>query len=178
MPDAAPTQPVAQGARPRGARWIDRVTGLLLLAAGASVALAAAPAALRALGVGAPPRQSAARLPEIRYRAPASSPRFTFDLEDDEEPEDRLDPHAGAPHGGGGGDAPAHGDTGKIRMGLARRDLAVLGEPDAAGVRLGEIKAGDVIMVVREAGEWTLVIQNGADGVTMGWVRSSEIAIR
>jgi len=33
-------------------------------------------------------------------------------------------------------------------------------------------------MLMKEQGEWALVLQNGADGVVMGWARRSEIAVR
>jgi hypothetical protein len=43
---------------------------------------------------------------------------------------------------------------------------------------LGEVKAGDMLMVVKEAGEWVLAVRSGGDGVLMGWTQRSEIAVR
>ena len=177
---AAGTSPGDGGGAPparRSSRWLDRLTGLLLLGAISAVAVSVAPAALRPLRVDAAPRSSAARMPRVRYPGVPPTGRFSFDLSDDEPGAPPYGSRPLDPRGAPGDDEPGAAPEG-LRMGLARKDLKIIGEPGADGVPVGEIKGGDMVMIVKEQGEWVLVLQNGADGVVMGWAPRREIAVR
>jgi uncharacterized protein YgiM (DUF1202 family) len=60
------------------------------------------------------------------------------------------------------------------RMGLARSALTLHAEPGDDAYVIGEIKAGEQVVIIKEAGLWALVFQSG----NMGWTRKSEIAVR
>jgi hypothetical protein len=46
------------------------------------------------------------------------------------------------------------------------------------GRTLGEIRPGELLMVVKEVGDFALVVHDGDDGMLMGWAKKSEIAVR
>ncbi|AUX40147.1 hypothetical protein SOCE26_015440 [Sorangium cellulosum] len=172
---AAGAAPAAQAAAPR-ARRLDRLTGLLLLAAAAVALFPAAPVLLRALGLdGAPaPMQSAGRFARLLAPRSPDPPRPRFDERGDAEPlpspraeDPALDEEAEAP-----------GAAGRFQLGIAERGITLLDEPRAGGSRVGAIAAGELVMIMREAGGWALVAQNDGDSIVMGWARRSEIAIR
>jgi hypothetical protein len=136
-PLAAPEGSSSEPRRP--ARWADRATAVLLLGAAAAVVVPLVPAVLRAAGIGAPAGQiaRAAKLPRLdRPAPPRSEPRFVFDTEGLEEP----DPHAFPPRPPSNrppGDDP-HDDADPIRMGIARRDLRLFGDPEPGATVLGD----------------------------------------
>jgi hypothetical protein len=80
------------------------------------------------------------------------------------------DPGVGEPKDEPSGEPKA----GSIRLGLARKTLTLYAEPGGAGEVLGEIKAGEQVVIIKEAGPWALVFQSG----NMGWTKKSEIAVR
>jgi len=172
---------------PRPARWADRLTLLLLFGALCTLTAVATPAVLRAAGVGAQaaPVLRAKKLPrpERAEPSPSREPAFLFDMDDEDD--DRRSPHTWPPRRStdrAGGDplaAPAAPeDEGTVRMGLARRPLRLLGNPKPDGEVLGEVEAGSSVMIMKEAGDWALVVRTGQEGVVMGWARRSEIAVR
>lgn len=61
-----------------------------------------------------------------------------------------------------------------VRLGLARKTLTLYAEPGGAGDALGQIEAGEQVVIIKEAGPWALVFQSGK----MGWTKKSEIAVR
>lgn len=170
-PDPAPSPDGPGGAR---ARRINRLTGLLLLAAAAVVLVPTSPVLLYAAGVGVPrpPMQSAGKIGRMLRRSPAVAPPWAHDqTAEDDAPRLRLpdvEDHDGEPP-----DAPA-----RLRVGVAPRGLTLLDEPSQGGSRVGTIPAGEVVMILREAGGWALIAQNTDEGVIMGWARRSEIAVR
>ncbi|WP_437678565.1 SH3 domain-containing protein [Sorangium sp. So ce131] len=174
---AAGAAPAAQAAAPR-ARRLDRLTGLLLLAAAAVALFPATPVLLRALGLdGAPaPMQSAAKFSRLLAPRPPGQPRPRFDERDDAEP--LPSPRAEDPALDSDEEAEAPGAAGRFQLGIAERGITLLDEPRADGSRVGAIAAGELVMIMREAGGWALVAQNDGDNVVMGWARRSEIAIR
>ncbi len=173
--DAAPdgTGPV-RGARP--ARWLDRLSVLLLIAAAGVVTAAAAPEMLRVAGFApvvvekvraappaAPHTPRRTGLPFDDDRAGGAdddSPHLT-ELErlfpDDLRPNHRTDPR----------DAPAPGS--KPRVGRALSGLTLREHGDTSAAVTGKVPAGVRLMVVREAGEWVMVVWQSPDGILAGW---------
>lgn len=161
--EAAPAPP---------ARWIDRLSGALLLGAAIVSAAAAGPAVLRASGVprldraapmDASPLDQAAdgpsagvdglpRLPPEIFADPRPMLEADHDLDGDEPPS-----------------PPAH-----LKLGLARRALLLRDGPSDASRAIGEIDAGALVVITREAGDWAEVRTGGP----VGWVKKSGIAVR
>lgn len=149
--EAAPAPP---------ARWIDRLSGALLLGAAIVSAAAAGPAVLRASGVPrldrAAPMDAAPldlpRLPPEILADPRPMLEADHDLDGDEPPS-----------------PPAH-----LKIGLARRALLLRDGPSDASRGIGEIDAGALVVITREAGDWAEVRTGGP----VGWVKKSGIAVR
>jgi hypothetical protein len=188
---------------PRPARWLDRLTSFLL-AIGAGVALlAAAPSLLRASGMDlrgleapiadpAPPTAPGAEGPvepkgSISFSdrpprfAPPDDPPHLTELE--KMYPDGMWPgqgtHAETPAGGARRKDPKDpaGPTTNARLGHARARLPLREKPEAASPATGELKAGDSVIVVREAGDWSLVVSNGGSEVHMGWAKRADVAV-
>ena len=68
------------------------------------------------------------------------------------------------------------------RFGTARRATALLAEPGGAGRILGQVRANERLMIVKEQGDWAFVVHGGIGGgageMGTGWLKKSEIAIR
>lgn len=143
------------------ARFLDRVSGALLLGSAIVTAATAGPAVLHAGGVPAPHRGAASDAPPLDL--PRRPPEILAD------PGDALD----ADHDLDGDEAPfplgAHG-----RLGLARRALQLRDAPSESGRTVGEIDAGALVVIVREVGDYAQVRTGGP----VGWVKKSEIAVR
>ncbi|MRG92024.1 hypothetical protein [Polyangium spumosum] len=188
-PPEAPA-PERHGPSPRPGRWTDTLTTLLLVATACLVALSATPALLRAAGV-------APFGPSDGFRSPLRDLTEPHSLgghpaEGDEEEDDRgndplLTPRfdvfedrpRGAARGGvntaePGDDAP----RARMRPAVVRRKATLRLSASEDADPIGELKPGDSLFVVRESGEWALVMQTGAEGVLMGWTQKSQLAIR
>jgi hypothetical protein len=165
---------------------MDRITAGLLAASVGVTLGAATPAFLRAAGVEIPvaaPPSSAAPLalprrpPEIL--AHEGFPDVPFDGEDDEGPLS-TDPSPG-PLG-----APSPPRPGPPRdradpwsqVGLARAPVVLHEHPAGAARIVGEVGAGELVTIVRFAGEWALVVHAGSGALVSGWAKRSEIAVR
>lgn len=61
-----------------------------------------------------------------------------------------------------------------VKMGLTRKAVSLRDVPREEGVLLGEVKAGEEVMIFRTSGSWMLILHNG----NMGWAPKSEIASR
>lgn len=191
--------PSAPKQRPRF-RLMDALTVLLLSLAVAGSLAAAGPALLRVAGVGSPPNLvgsiGAGRLAPAEH-PPVPRTFFAPPDEDEDEPRvtelERMYPDGMWPGRNGrdpkpsargrdpsGGDAhgkiPALGKT--TRLGLTQKPLTLFDSPGENGDVLGAVKAGELVMIVREVGDWALVVYEGADDVLMGWLKKSGIAIR
>jgi uncharacterized protein YgiM (DUF1202 family) len=170
MSDPRPTPPdrpapAPRPAPPRPARWLSRISAALLLAAAALTAWAAAPALLRATGTSLPrtePLEGAPPPLDLRHGPPEilanPEPTFEPDHEDDDAP----------------GPAAAPG----AHLGFARGPLALRARPGEASKPVGEVAAGDLVMIMRESGDWALVWAGGTDSMLKGWARKSGIALR
>ena len=79
-----------------------------------------------------------------------------FDDADDESPLD-------GPHG---------------QLGLTRGPLVLHEQPAGRAGVVGDVEAGELVTVLRVAGDWALVYYGGAGGLVVGWAKKSEIAIR
>lgn len=172
---AAP-EPVDRASLPRPkARAADRigaVSALLIAVAAGGAISAAAPAILHARmggdrGEDPPP---ATRPLDLAHRPPEPladpDPLFDPDRDGDDEapppsPADVL-----------GGERP--------RIGLARSALSLREQPGASAKSIGEVKPGELVMILHESGDWVQVYAPGhADGtMIMGWATKSGIAVR
>ncbi|WP_437898203.1 SH3 domain-containing protein [Sorangium sp. So ce124] len=176
---AARAEPPGAAPAPPRARQLDRLTGLVLLAAAAVVLIPMAPVVFRAVAGDRSPVQSAGRFAHVLDGRPPADrgaqvhPRFPFD--EDPGSDERPSPHDDGP---AFDDEEDPGAPGRLQAGIAARGITLLDEPRADGARVGSIAAGEIVMIVREAGAWALVMKNGGGDLLMGWARRSEIAIR
>jgi hypothetical protein len=151
-----------------GARRIDRLTTALLAASVGITFGAATPSFLVAAGVDLP--SVGAELPgteaspaEERLVLPHRPPEIVAHPDGTEYP---FDPD-------GDDDAPEpHG-----QLGLTRRPLVLHEQPAGRATVVGDVKAGEMVTILRVAGDWALVYYNGG-GLVVGWAKKSEIAIR
>jgi uncharacterized protein YgiM (DUF1202 family) len=121
----------------------------------------------RTYGYGAQGRDRAAPSRDDDRAAPGDVDRApAWALDDDSEREREV------------GRAPSGKDSEErartTRLGLARSALTLHAEPGDDAYVIGEIKAGEQVVIIKEAGLWALVFQSG----NMGWTRKSEIAVR
>jgi hypothetical protein len=170
---AATTAAPPEGA-PRRARWMDATTVVLLLVGVFVVLLTAAEPVLRAAGLGAGP----ARDDEgVTLLAPdphgAPDPR-DIDLHQ-RGVEDAL---RHPPAAKDDADSPPSGATRLQRFGVVRRRVSILEQPVPGARSLGDVEPGELVGVVREVGDFALVVHSGEDGALMGWAKKSEIAVR
>lgn len=205
MKEAARKAPPATEVVHGTARWLNMVTTLVLGAAALIVGAAATPSLLRA-GVSA---QSAPDefAPPIRSQGPQIVPgghplghdsdppprgaARGYD-DDDDEPEVPLpegpaprlspnDPRAKPPRSAGGDSDPLSGlnDALGLKGGVAARAFS-LRDRRTSSV-LEEVRPGDKIHILREDGDWVLVVKTGkgANGeLVTGWARRSELLLR
>jgi len=181
--------PAPQGATPakpassRPARTLDTLTALAIVAAAGVLVASAAPALLRAAGVG--PGSSSPPYAPIGH-GPSSGSHPAWSADDDDEGAlplprggDRDDPILDGPRPGTLG-APREGARpGEgMRSAVVRRRTKLLLEGAEGADVIGEVMAGDAVFVVKETEDWALVLRNGDDGVAMGWTKKSQLAIR
>ncbi|WP_437969132.1 SH3 domain-containing protein [Sorangium sp. So ce260] len=170
--------PGAAPAPPR-ARRLDRLTGLVLLAATAVALLPTAPIVLRAVAGERAPVQGAGRFAHLlEGRSPAgrSPAHLRFPFDEDPGADEPRSPRDDGPAFDEEEEEP--GAAARLQLGIASRGITLLEEPRADGARIGAVAAGELVMIVRESGAWALVARNQGDSMVMGWARRSEIAIR
>jgi hypothetical protein len=156
-------------ARRRRVRWMDTAITLLLALSAGGVLLVATPPLLRAAGFGSTPRSDASVRRPMRT---TEEPQF---FEGDEELADPRDPHGLRPPRGDDED-----ETDKrspLRMGRVERPVKLFDQP-GGGEAVGELRSGATVMLVRDQGDWVLVVHNGDRDISMGWTRRSDIAVR
>ena len=165
-PKAAARRVATKPKPARPAAWLDRATGLLLCVAAGLALASATPALLRALGAPLPEIAAPAEGPPIMLpRQPPellASPEHLFD-HDPELDLDESQAREPAPHG---------------RIGLARGPLTLHDQPALAARSLGDVQAGELVLIMREAGDWVYVLHDGDDRMLRGWAKKSEIAVR
>jgi hypothetical protein len=197
-PPSPATSPATAPAGPtrRRSPWLDRLTALVLLAATGAAVLAAAPALLQVAGLGPGPGLTAhggrAATPRAGAEPSSREHPFTFAVPDDDDdphltelerlypdgmwPGQRPDRHAPAAEPGTTIEESRPGPD-RRRVGLVRHPITLRSDPGARGVVLGQVQAGEQVMIVKEVGEWVLVVHTGKT-VEMGWAKKSEIAVR
>lgn len=195
-PTKSPDAPPAAAAPARRRRpWTDTVSLLALAAAVTVVAIAATPSLLRLANVPGVGPHPGSGLSRVHPRSGASGPRpIIIDdaTGDDGDPVDDLEqlyPDPGnwpdkrdrdTDEDDPGAIAPAlpppdgHG----ARVGLARKALMLVDRAEAGAQVIGKVRAGEMIMIVKEQGDWALVVHSGSGDVSMGWVQKSDIAVR
>lgn len=183
-PRTAPPPPVEARA-PRTARWLDVVTTTVLGAVVLVVVAAAMPSLLRA-GVSAA-EEPQGLPPPVRGQhptlVPRDHPRHALPFDDDPAPRglDRPralqnDPLAAPPvlpgHDREDDDEPWLG----LRTGVTLKALPL--RDRHKGTVVHEVKAGQAVSVLRDDGEWILVMYKGEGGLVTGWARRSETLLR
>lgn len=141
---------------------MDRLTAALLAASVGIAVGAATPAFLRAAGVqllhgAAAPPGSAAPL-ALPHRPP------------------EILGHEGPPFDPDDDDLPLPEPRGQL--GLTRSPLVLHEQPAGAARGVADVEAGELVTIVRFAGDWALVYYGGSGGLVVGWAKKSEIAIR
>ena len=174
-PNAAPSgaAPPSRPAEPP-ARWLDRVSGLLLCVAVGVALVPATPALLRALGIQLPgiasPSEGAPVVLPHRPPELLGNPDSLFDPDHDLDPDEARSPD--------GSDLPGAAAAAHARIGLARGPLVLHDKPTFTARSLGAVKTGEMVMIMHEAGEWVYVVSDSDEKLVSGWAKKSEIAIR
>jgi hypothetical protein len=179
-----PAPPALSGSdAPRPLRWMDPLTTLFVLGAITIVAVTASPHVLRAAGMGPPPSVgfgSGARLGARPLPTAFSHPEYApheRPVLQDAQPAPRV---IAPPIDEGGLDF----DSDRFGFGTVRRATELHAKAEANAETTGLLKAGSLVMIVQESGEWAFVLYNGAAngapkaGMVVGWIKKSEIAIR
>lgn len=188
-PPPSPEGRAPEGPSPRPGRWIDTLTTLLLVAAACFVAVSAMPALLRAAGLAPFGPSGVFRSP---FGGPAAEPHpIGAGLADEDDDDDhgsepllgpRFDPFRDGPRASARPSDSAEPDEGaprgRMKPAVVRRKATLRLSASEDADPTGEVNVGDSVFVVREQGEWVLVLQTGADGVLMGWTKRSQLAIR
>ncbi|MDI3282388.1 hypothetical protein [Polyangium sp. 15x6] len=185
-----PPSPEGRAPAPRQGRWIDTLTTLLLVATACFVAVSATPALLRATGL-APFGPSGVLRAPLGGQATEPHPIGAGLAEDDEDDDDhgsepllgpRFDPFRDGPRDSARPSDSAQPDEGaprgRMRPAVVRHKATLRLSASEDADPTGEVNVGDSVFVVREQGEWVLVLQTGAEGVLMGWTQRSQLAIR
>jgi hypothetical protein len=176
--------------RPSTARWLNAVTTLLLSTVAVIVLAAAGPSILRAgLHASDPPEDPA---PPFRAPRPLLVPRdhpaprsFVLDPDEgddiDEAPGTRgVRPRSGDPRSapprlpGNDDDGPGFGLG--LRGGVTVRPLLL--RDRRSGSVLHEVRAGQSVSILREDGDWVLLVQKTDDDIVTGWAKRSELLLR
>jgi len=64
------------------------------------------------------------------------------------------------------------------KFAVAVRDVVVRTAADEGSRSIAEVPRGELLLVIRQEGEWALVAHIADDGGKTGWVRSGDLAIR
>lgn len=166
------------------ARWLNLVTSTVLAAVVVILVAAAAPSLVRA-GMSAteePPELA----PPVRGRhlsvVPRDHPPPAFPL-DDPPDDDRprkvrpTDPRAAAPRLPGQeeeDDEPGFGLG--LRGGVTAKPVPL--RDRHTGTVLQEVKAGQSVSILREDGDWVLLVQRSKDDLVTGWAKRNELVLR
>ncbi len=144
-----------------------------------SVALVAAgPSLLRAAGVPLPGLERDGAVPplDLGHQPPEilAHPDDLFDPDRDSDGDEVELPWVLD----GDGDADAVPGAAHPRIGSARGPLSLRDHPAENARLVGQVKAGELMMIEREAGDWVLVWYGGEGALLRGWAKKSGIAVR
>ncbi|MFO0587216.1 MAG: hypothetical protein U0441_06750 [Polyangiaceae bacterium] len=194
MNPPAPKAALPPETAPGTARWLNMVTTMVLGAAALMVGVVSIPSLLRAVAGNASAQQEFA--PPVRAHNPAivsgEHGSHPFEVEDDDAPPPRRplelplnDPRARAPRfpGDRGGqvnlddddDAPSPEDLGG-KVAVTKKVVPV--RDRRTNSVLSEIAPGSRVQILREDGDWILLMQGSGSNVTAGWVKRSELLLR
>jgi hypothetical protein len=185
---SAARPPAAEAPAPKRptspARWLDRLSAVLLSAGLGGVIAAAAPSLLRAADSQPPaveaPAPELEREPEAEPSPPPAAPPatnrgFMFDFGEPRITDfERLHPDRSREGRNGQG---AETSSSKARVGHARVPLTVRERADSAARKVAQVEAGARVIVIRESGEWVQVMHEGQDDVHLGWTKRRDVAI-
>jgi hypothetical protein len=172
------------------ARWLNFVTTTVLSAVALVVVAAASPSLLRA-GMSAADEPQGFP-PPVRGHHPTLVPRdhapHAFRRDDDAAPEDddrdRPPPRAISPNDPRAKPPrfPGQDRDDEDEMGLGLKS-GITGKPlllrdRRTGTVLHEVKPGQSVSILREDGEWVLVVHRTTDDMVSGWARRSELLLR
>lgn len=162
------TSVVPPPSAPRRARWMDVATVVLLLIGVSAVLFTAAEPLLRSAGVGAGRAHEDEGVTlfapdphdhDLHWRGAEDARQHPPVAEEDDE-------------------APPTGAKRLQRFGVVRHRVSILEQPAIGARALGDVEPGELVGVVREVGDFALVVHSGEDGALMGWAKKSEIAVR
>jgi hypothetical protein len=165
------------------------LTVLALTGAFVLLTFSAAPSLFRAAGLGPRRPQGVIELPRGSEMPEHPGPLPGFGpLEDDEPPDedspgqtDGLGPRdfMRPPEDHPRGDKPeADPPSARMRPAIVRRSIKLYVEPSEESVETGAVQKGDSVYVIKESGDWVLVLRSGREAVAMGWTKRAELAIR
>ena len=197
MNPPAPKAALPPESGPGTARWLNMVTTMVLGAAALMVGVVSVPSILRAVAGNASAQQEFA--PPVRAHNPAivsgEHGGHPFEVDDDDAPPPRRprvnelplnDPRARAPRfpGDRGGqvneddeeDAPTPMEDLGLKGGVTKKIVPV--RDRRTSTVLSEIAPGSRVQILREDGDWLLVIQGSGASVSTGWVKRSELLLR
>lgn len=168
---AARAARTAEGGHSPLRRVADGFALACVLGATVAVGLAAAPSVARELGW---TRAS------LSHRQRSTPPTSTTPLRNDPV---LVDPDLFEPSGQRNpayavDDDPTFERAPPVKFAVAVRDVVVRSSADEASRSIAAVSRGELLLVVREEGEWALVAHIADDGGTTGWVRSGDLAIR
>lgn len=173
------------------ARWINIVTTLALAAALLIVAFAAAPSLVRAALRS--PEDSGEFAPPVRSRnitlVPRDHPgahRVELDPNDDDQEDTLPVPPLRPPRGAGLGHGAPHppGDDVEepgglglgLKGGVTLRPLPL--RDRRTGSVIETVRAGAEVSILRDDGEWLLIVQRSDGDLVTGWAKKSELLLR
>lgn len=157
-------------------RLADSVALICVAGAALAVSLAAAPSVARELGW---TRASLSRRPWNAPSTGAAPSRNEPILVDPDifAPAPRGAPMAPGGHGMDEVDADEERAP-PARFAVAVRDVVVRAGASEDARSVAQVPRGELLLVIRQEGEWAMVAHIADDGGTTGWVRSGDLAIR
>lgn len=185
-----------KSAPPGTARWLNMVTTMVLGASALILGVVAMPSLLRAAAGAASDAHDFA--PPVRAQNPSIVPGVHHAFEpadsDEADPPPRAaspppmlhpnDPRVRAPRfpGDRSGNtdpdeeaAPGFDDLG-LKGGVMKKPLALRDRRTNAVIQ--ELRAGDKVHILRDDGEWILVVKDGDANLVTGWAKRSELLLR
>ena len=188
---APPSAPHA--AARRRVRALDGLVTLLVGASLAGLVAMLAPPVLRATGVGAAPRARLDGRLTGPHTVPAARPGRGFLTtepgESDDDDTDPLDPPELRPGWAPGkpmprrqrdDDAAPRAESGseRTKVAFARGAIDLRQEPRDGATVVGRVPAEATLIVMKDSGDWSLVVHSGDDGIAMGWAPKGRLALR
>ncbi|MBK8255101.1 MAG: SH3 domain-containing protein [Polyangiaceae bacterium] len=174
----------------RTARWLDAVTTVLVTSIVVVLAVAVSPSLLRAgESAASPPRDFPPPVHVAHPRSVHNSHPNAFPFSDDDGPQDVDEPpgaRAGArspnsplaaPPGVPGGDRDDADDNDLgLKSGVITRRLQLRDRATSAVVQV--VEPGQTVSILRDDGQWVLLVLHRPGDLVTGWALRSELSLR